>query len=176
MAKTQNSTEEGGVVTSSQSLHDEVMNRETTTIHVDDIEMSDNVTSDSAYAAAPNTSTDDADDSVTSQQPQQTIRRLVPVKRWKGVELETMSREDLIARVRSLERNVESFRNIVQNGGVGKSSAEPRVPKKKGRAFDFNKYNTRHVALQVAYFGWDYIGKKRIYISNLLHVNVYHTG
>ncbi|XP_033097758.1 tRNA pseudouridine(38/39) synthase-like isoform X2 [Anneissia japonica] len=29
---------------------------------------------------------------------------------------------------------------------------------KKMRIFDFNKYNTRHVALRIAYLGWDYHG------------------
>lgn len=27
---------------------------------------------------------------------------------------------------------------------------------RKQRAFDFTKYNTRHVALKIAYLGWDY--------------------
>ena len=27
---------------------------------------------------------------------------------------------------------------------------------RKQRPFDFTKYNTRHVALKIAYLGWDY--------------------
>ncbi len=29
---------------------------------------------------------------------------------------------------------------------------------KKKRTFDFTKYNTRHVAMKIAYLGWDYLG------------------
>ena len=28
--------------------------------------------------------------------------------------------------------------------------------RQKQRPFDFTKYNTRHVALKIAYLGWDY--------------------
>lgn len=31
-----------------------------------------------------------------------------------------------------------------------------RKTQRKQRPFDFTKYNTRHVALKIAYLGWDY--------------------
>ena len=47
---------------------------------------------------------------------------------------------------RYVNLNVEIF---VQMDSGGKTQ-------RKQRPFDFTKYNTRHVALKIAYLGWDY--------------------
>ncbi|PVD36686.1 hypothetical protein C0Q70_03672 [Pomacea canaliculata] len=61
--------------------------------------------------------------------------------------------KDLMVRVQQLEAHVTQLRNIVL-----KSDKEKAARRDKQRQFDFNKYNTRHVALKVAYLGWDYQG------------------
>ncbi|XP_012946059.1 uncharacterized protein LOC101858380 [Aplysia californica] len=62
--------------------------------------------------------------------------------------------KDLRNRVQQLEAHVVQLRNIVLKADGSK--AEGR--RKAQREFDFTKYNTRHVALKVAYLGWDYHG------------------
>lgn len=49
---------------------------------------------------------------------------------------------------------------VMQMDSAGKAQ-------KKQRPFDFSKYNTRHVALKIAYLGWDYQASQ---ISNELPV------
>ncbi|CAG5125894.1 unnamed protein product, partial [Candidula unifasciata] len=61
--------------------------------------------------------------------------------------------KDLINRVQQLEAHVTQLRNIVL-----KQDGDNHGHKKQQREFDFTKYNTRHVALKIAYLGWDYHG------------------
>ncbi|XP_050414475.1 tRNA pseudouridine(38/39) synthase [Patella vulgata] len=70
--------------------------------------------------------------------------------------LETFTREQLINRVGQLEKHVDQLRNI-----ISKNTQETNLSKKankKQRPFDFKRFNTRHVALRIAYLGWDYQG------------------
>ncbi|KAH9504417.1 tRNA pseudouridine synthase 3 [Bulinus truncatus] len=64
--------------------------------------------------------------------------------------------KDLINRVQQLEAHVTQLRNIVLKQDGTKEDANSR--RKQQRVFDFTKYNTRHVALKIAYLGWDYNG------------------
>ncbi|KAK7476801.1 hypothetical protein BaRGS_00031962 [Batillaria attramentaria] len=64
--------------------------------------------------------------------------------------------KDLMSRVQQLEAHVTQLRHIVLKNDKEKAGA--RGKEKTQRQFDFNKYNTRHVALKVAYLGWDYQG------------------
>ncbi|GFR97712.1 tRNA pseudouridine synthase [Elysia marginata] len=64
--------------------------------------------------------------------------------------------QDLAKRVRQLEAHVTQLRNLVIKADGSKTEGQGR--RKPQREFDFNKYNTRHVALKIAYIGWDYQG------------------
>lgn len=70
-------------------------------------------------------------------------------------DLEELSKEDLIAKVTSLQAQVTQLKNLLAKARDGGNKAREQ---KKQRSIDFNKYNTRHVALKVAYLGWDYLG------------------
>ncbi|KAL8572427.1 hypothetical protein ACOMHN_000574 [Nucella lapillus] len=61
--------------------------------------------------------------------------------------------KDLMSRVQQLEAHVTQLRHIILKGDKPSARRD-----KARRQFDFNKYNTRHVALKVAYLGWDYQG------------------
>ena len=84
------------------------------------------------------------------------LPRLMPIKPWKNVDVHSLSREDLIARVQHLENSLETYKKSVLSAG---HKAKPGKKQASRRHFDFNRYNTRHVALKVAYLGWDYLGK-----------------
>ncbi|CAI9741177.1 pseudouridine(38 39) synthase-like [Octopus vulgaris] len=62
--------------------------------------------------------------------------------------------KDLVRRVRQLEAHVSQLRNII----LKNDKKEDKKKDRKGKVFDFSKYNTRHIALKVAYLGWDYHG------------------
>ncbi|RUS72416.1 hypothetical protein EGW08_019821, partial [Elysia chlorotica] len=64
--------------------------------------------------------------------------------------------KDLANRVRQLEAHVTQLRNLVIKAEGSKTEGHGR--RKPQREFDFNRYNTRHVALKIAYLGWDYQG------------------
>lgn len=72
----------------------------------------------------------------------------------KTADLNSLSKEDLVDRIRQLEFHVNQLKNIIAKSNdqkVGKA-------KLKNRPFDWSKYNKRHVALKIAYLGWDYKG------------------
>jgi len=73
-------------------------------------------------------------------------------------ELEHLSKEDLMHRVIQLETQVTQLKNVIARSSTSKDGLESKKSKCNQRAFDFNKYNTRHVALKIAYLGWDYQG------------------
>ena len=81
--------------------------------------------------------------------------RFVPVRPSKNIDLHSLSKEELIARVQDLNHRFETFKKSVSSSG-DKSRSDRKMGNR--RTFDFNKYNTRHVALKVAYLGWDYLG------------------
>lgn len=60
---------------------------------------------------------------------------------------EGWTREQLLERIAALEGG----------GKPSTSSKKPTTPKKE-RPFDMSKYNQRHIALKVAYLGWNYNG------------------
>ncbi|KAL4221474.1 tRNA pseudouridine synthase 3 [Mactra antiquata] len=82
-------------------------------------------------------------------------------KRKSTVEVDSLSREELMCRVRQLESHVKQLQNIVIKNDVSTSSTTAGRRKDyraKEREFDFTRYNTRHVALKIMYFGCDYLG------------------
>ena len=76
--------------------------------------------------------------------------------RKENINLESLSREELIAKVKSLEIHVQQLRNIIAK--KANSSLPSAKIKQKERKFDFSKYKRRHILLQVSYFGWNYLG------------------
>lgn len=74
-------------------------------------------------------------------------------KKIKLEELHLLSKEDLVDRIRQLEFHVNQLKNVIAKGNGGKTKQKP-----KQRPFDWAKYNKRHVALKIAYLGWDYRG------------------
>uniref|UniRef100_T1J741 Pseudouridine synthase I TruA alpha/beta domain-containing protein n=1 Tax=Strigamia maritima TaxID=126957 RepID=T1J741_STRMM len=69
-------------------------------------------------------------------------------------DLTDWSKPDLIKRIRQLESHVKQLRNVLAK----KSYTDDGNKACKQKPFDFTKYNKRHVALKVAYLGWDYHG------------------
>ena len=76
--------------------------------------------------------------------------------RKENIDIESLSREELIAKVKSLEIHVQQLRNIIAK--KDNSSLPGAKVKQKERKFDFTKYKRRHILLQVSYFGWNYLG------------------
>jgi len=73
------------------------------------------------------------------------------------VDYSKWSKEELISRVLELENKTSSDANaapVPTNNNNGKELK----PKKKPKAFDFSKHNTRFVALKFSYLGWNYNG------------------
>ncbi|XP_053379356.1 uncharacterized protein LOC123526841 isoform X2 [Mercenaria mercenaria] len=71
----------------------------------------------------------------------------------------TDNEKELMCRVRQLESHVKQLQNIVIRKDV--STSQPVAGRRKSkplREIDFNKYNTRHVALKVMYLGYGYQG------------------
>jgi len=74
----------------------------------------------------------------------------------KAQDLLALSKEELVARVASLEKHVQQLRNVIAKHT---GSALPQVKQKAGKErFDFDRVKRRHVLLKVSYFGWDYLG------------------
>lgn len=67
---------------------------------------------------------------------------------------EDATKEELIEKVKQLERHVVQLKNVIAKSQTDSGGKAQR----KQRPFDFTKYNTRHVALKIAYLGWDYQG------------------
>ena len=76
--------------------------------------------------------------------------------RKENIDLESLSKEELIERVKSLEMHVQQLRNVIAR--KDKSALPSARVKQKERKFDFSRYKRRHVLLQVSYLGWDYLG------------------
>lgn len=72
------------------------------------------------------------------------------------VDLTELTKEELIEKIRKQEAHIVNLKNIIAKQ-VKPTNTSPH-PKNKQRAFDFKQYNVRHVALQVAYLGWDWHG------------------
>ena len=85
-------------------------------------------------------------------------------------ELLQLSKEELVERIRRLEAANLNFKNILAKRNWAEQRASEKFsvgggpPKIDGnrkygqKPFDFSLYNKRHVALHIAYFGWDWHG------------------
>nr|CAG4637109.1 EOG090X083V [Ceriodaphnia reticulata]SVE73005.1 EOG090X083V [Ceriodaphnia reticulata] len=81
--------------------------------------------------------------------------KLVKLRKAKdNVDLQTLSKEELIERIQQLESHVTQLRNLLKPEHASKKGEG----KKNSRVFDYKKYTKRHVLLHVAYVGWDYAG------------------
>ena len=82
-----------------------------------------------------------------------------------------LSKEELVERIRRLEAANLNFKNILAKRNWAEQRANDKFSvagcaggegeegkKRKQKPFDFAIYNKRHVALHVAYFGWDWHG------------------
>ncbi|KAK2147538.1 hypothetical protein LSH36_548g04006 [Paralvinella palmiformis] len=78
--------------------------------------------------------------------------------RLKDVSPEDMTREQLLIRVRQLEKHVTNLRNVINKSSQDGQVQDVHGKRKSPRTFDFKQYNTRHVALKITYLGWDYSG------------------
>lgn len=65
--------------------------------------------------------------------------------------LDNMTREELVRELKTLRKHVKNMTTLPSSG----SSLQDKALQKP---FDFSKHNVRHVALKVAYFGWNYQG------------------
>ncbi|XP_043942553.1 tRNA pseudouridine(38/39) synthase [Protopterus annectens] len=78
-----------------------------------------------------------------------------------GERLEALGNEELVQRVKELEHEVERLRaQLLKQGEIGQQEQTDSTPKakKQQRPFDFSAFNQRHVALRIAYLGWNYQG------------------
>ncbi|XP_065570971.1 tRNA pseudouridine(38/39) synthase-like isoform X2 [Artemia franciscana] len=74
----------------------------------------------------------------------------------KKSELNLLDKDELITKVIQLQAQNEQLQRLVYLN----EKTEKNTPKKKkeGRQFNFTKFAKRHVFLQIAYLGWDYLG------------------
>lgn len=75
-------------------------------------------------------------------------------KKTKLEDLKQLSKEDLVDKIRQLEFHVNQLKNVIAKGNSEKNVK----PRPKQRPFDWSKYNKRHIALKIAYLGFDYKG------------------
>lgn len=85
---------------------------------------------------------------------QQAEKSPIIPKKTKLADLQSLSKEDLVDRIRQLEFHVNQLKNVIAKGN-GEKSGRPKPPQ---RPFNWSKHNKRHVALKIAYLGWDYKG------------------
>lgn len=77
-------------------------------------------------------------------------------KKKKTADVSQLSKEDLLERIRQLEFHVNQLKNVIaKKDGHNKTAAKTSG---KQRPLDWSKQNKRHVALKIAYLGWDYKG------------------
>jgi len=76
--------------------------------------------------------------------------------RKENINLENLTKEELIEKVKSLELHVQQLRNVIAK--KDESSLPAARGRQKDRKFDFNRFKRRHILLQVSYFGWNYLG------------------
>jgi len=73
-----------------------------------------------------------------------------------SIALESLSKAELITKVKKLEMHVQQLRNVIAKND---NSALPKAKNKQNqRKFDFTRYKRRRILLRVSYFGWDYNG------------------
>ncbi|KAI9493376.1 pseudouridine synthase [Zychaea mexicana] len=69
---------------------------------------------------------------------------------------ESWTREQLLERIATLESSTATA--IANNTTKEDAKLDNKSSKRKERPFDMSKYNQRHIALKVAYLGWNYMG------------------
>lgn len=67
--------------------------------------------------------------------------------------LEILSKEELIEKVRTLQAHNQQLRNI-----ISKQTQKHSKTNNSQKPFDFSKCNFRHILLKFYYLGWDYDG------------------
>ncbi|KAL3266248.1 hypothetical protein HHI36_010428 [Cryptolaemus montrouzieri] len=68
--------------------------------------------------------------------------------------LEDLSKEELLVRIKSLQAHNFQLKNILSKTLNEKQTGISKCQK----SFDFTRYNTRHILLKIFYLGWDYQG------------------
>ncbi|KAK9870270.1 hypothetical protein WA026_006358 [Henosepilachna vigintioctopunctata] len=72
----------------------------------------------------------------------------------KCVNYEDLTKEELIARLKTLEAHNFQLKNIISKSLNEKSVSKP----KNNKSFDFSRCSTRHILLKILYLGWNYQG------------------
>ncbi|XP_053658948.1 tRNA pseudouridine(38/39) synthase [Anopheles marshallii] len=80
------------------------------------------------------------------------------VKSATDEELQSLSKEELITKIRQLEAHNVQLKSIVQKSLKSHEEATHGKATKKHRPFDFSKCFKRHILLRLYYLGWDYQG------------------
>uniref|UniRef100_A0A182Q2G0 tRNA pseudouridine synthase n=1 Tax=Anopheles farauti TaxID=69004 RepID=A0A182Q2G0_9DIPT len=73
-------------------------------------------------------------------------------------ELHSLSKEELIDRIKQLEAHNTQLKSIVQKNLQNREETGNGKRAKKHRPFDFSKCFKRHILLRFYYLGWDYQG------------------
>lgn len=74
-------------------------------------------------------------------------KRMLP-----DIDINNASREELIERIRLLENQSRS------EVALEETRKEKRRKRREMKPFDFDAYPKKHLALKIAYLGWDYHG------------------
>ncbi|XP_052901942.1 tRNA pseudouridine(38/39) synthase [Anopheles moucheti] len=80
------------------------------------------------------------------------------VKSATDEELQALSKEELMAKIRQLEAHNVQLKSIVQKSLKSHEEVTNGKETKKDRPFDFSKCFKRHILLRLYYLGWDYQG------------------
>jgi hypothetical protein len=83
-----------------------------------------------------------------------------------SIDFNSMTHEQLVAEATRLHTHVKQLKNLLDKAKsddkdnislTGKTDSSENIKSnKKERAFDFSKFNKRHVLLKFAYLGWSY--------------------
>ena len=76
--------------------------------------------------------------------------------RKENIDLDSLSKEELICKVKTLEMHVQQLRNVIAK--IDKSALPAAQSRTSQRKFDFTKYKRRRILLRISYFGWKYNG------------------
>jgi len=88
--------------------------------------------------------------------PDPSVLKPLTKTRKENIDLESLTKEELIEKVKTLEMHVQQLRNVIAKND---NSKLPSVKSKHNqRKFDFNRYKRRRILLRVSYFGWEYNG------------------
>jgi len=84
----------------------------------------------------------------------------VKVPKTDEIDLNTLTKEELIERIKKLDAANLNYKQILaKRTSENTDNVTKQLKIKTGqKPFDFSVYNKRHVALHIAYFGWDWQG------------------